>query len=135
MKLALPASTSGDLKARVHARRPTGNGAATPTTGTPGLHAASLTQLDALRRQQQRILHRSALIDYVLAAEKRGGEPLTMGDALAELLADITEAARTIGTILQAAGHGRTGLVLFPSLILNPDLCCRDYECAEAVAS
>ena len=41
------------------------------------------------------------LIDYVLAAERRGGEPLTMGDALAELLADITEAARTIGTLLQ----------------------------------
>ena len=43
------------------------------------------------------------MIDYVLAAEKRGGETLTMGDALAELLADITEAARTIGTILQTA--------------------------------
>jgi hypothetical protein len=39
----------------------------------------------------------------VLAAEKRTGAPLTMGDALAELLADITEAARTIGTLLQAA--------------------------------
>jgi hypothetical protein len=51
----------------------------------------------------QRILHRSALIDYVPAAERRGGETLTMGDALAELLADITEAARTIGTLLQAA--------------------------------
>jgi hypothetical protein len=62
-----------------------------------------LPPIDALRRQQQRILHRSALIDYVLAAEKRGGETVTMGDALAELLADITEAARTIGTILQTA--------------------------------
>ena len=30
-----------------------------------------------------------------------------MGDVLAELLADITEAARTIGTLLQAAGNGR----------------------------
>jgi hypothetical protein len=39
---------------------------------------------------------------YVLAAETRGGGPLTMRDALAELLADITEAARTIGTILLA---------------------------------
>ena len=54
-----------------------------------------------MRRQLQRILHRTALIDYVLAAETRGSGPLTMGDALAELLADITEAARTIGTILQ----------------------------------
>jgi hypothetical protein len=57
-------------------------------------------QLDALTRQQQRIFHRSTLIDYVIAAETRGGQPLTLGDALAELLADITEAARTIGTIL-----------------------------------
>jgi hypothetical protein len=48
-----------------------------------------------------------ALIDHVLAAETWGSEPLTMGDALAELLADITEAARTIGTILQA-GRQRT---------------------------
>jgi hypothetical protein len=61
------------------------------------------TQLDALRCQQQRILHRSALIDYVLAAEQRGGDTLTMGDALAELLADLTEAARPIGTIPQTA--------------------------------
>ena len=93
---------------RVLSRRPhrpvtPRNGAAPSTTDTPGCEAPPLPQVDALRRQQQRILHRSALIDYVLAAEKRGGETLTMGDALAELLADITEAARTIGTILQAA--------------------------------
>jgi hypothetical protein len=56
---------------------------------------------------QQRILHRSALIDYRLAAEKRGGGPPTMGDALAELLADITEAAHTIGTLLQTATERR----------------------------
>jgi len=65
-----------------------------------------LPQVEALRRQQQRILHRTALIDYVLAAETRGGGPLTMGDALAELLADITEAARAVGTLLQTA-NGR----------------------------
>ena len=47
-------------------------------------------QVEALRRQQQRILHRSALINYVLAADKRSGDPLTMADVLAELLADIT---------------------------------------------
>ena len=58
--------------------------------------------LDALQRQQQRILHRSALIDYVLAAERQRGQTFTLGDALAELLADITE-ARTIGTLLQTA--------------------------------
>ena len=80
------------------------NGSATSTTATAGPHApAPLPQVDALRRQQQRILHHSALVDDVLAAEKRGGEPLTMGDALAELLADITEGARTIGTFLQTA--------------------------------
>ena len=94
--------------ASLHARRPTAhgahrNGSATLTTAIADHAPALLTQLEALRRQQQRILHRSALIDYVLAAEKRGGEPLVMGDALAELLADITEAARTIGTILQTA--------------------------------
>jgi hypothetical protein len=49
---------------------------------------------------------RSALVDYVLAAETRGGGPLTMGDALAELLPDITEAADTIGTLLQTT-NGR----------------------------
>jgi hypothetical protein len=52
-------------------------------------------------RQQQRILHRSALIDYVLAAENGTSAPLTMGDAMAALLADVIEAARTIGTIVQ----------------------------------
>lgn len=53
------------------------------------------------------ILHRSALIDYVIAAETRGGQGLTPGDALAELLADIAEAARTIGTNLQQVGDRR----------------------------
>ena len=61
-------------------------------------------QLDTLTRQQQRILHRSALIDYVIAAETRAGQSLTLGDALAELLADITEAAGIIGMILQQVG-------------------------------
>ena len=45
--------------------------------------------------------------DARLLEGRRGGEPLTMGDALAELLADITEAARTIGTMLQTA-NGRS---------------------------
>ena len=36
------------------------------------------------------------------SGEKQSGQPLTLGDALSELLADITEAASTIGTILQA---------------------------------
>ena len=41
-------------------------------------------------RQHQRIPHRSALLTYGLAAEHQGGQPLMLGDALAELLADIT---------------------------------------------
>jgi hypothetical protein len=39
----------------------------------------------------------------VLTAEQRNGARLTLGDALTELLTDISEAARTIGTILQPA--------------------------------
>ena len=95
-------------------RRPSRNGALTATAMARGSHDFTaaphapppLPQVEALRRQQQRILHRSALVDYVLAAETRGGGPLTMGDALAELLADITEAARTIGALLQPAKGG-----------------------------
>jgi hypothetical protein len=47
------------------------------------------------------------VISYVLTAETRSGQTLALGDALAELLADITEAARTIGTILQQVGDRR----------------------------
>jgi hypothetical protein len=71
------------------------------TTRVPPHADFALDQVDELTRQQQRILRRSAVIHYVLAAEKQSGQPLTLGDALAELLADITEAARTIGTLLQ----------------------------------
>ena len=74
--------------------------------GTPPA-AFACDQLDALTRQQRRILHRSALLAYVIAAENRGGHALTLGDALAELLSDITEAAQTIGTILQQVGDRR----------------------------
>jgi hypothetical protein len=115
-----PTVTAHTRSALVHPRRPSRNGSggrATVTRAKPVAPAkttlrpphadVSLDQVDALMHQQQRILHRSALIEYVLAAEKRGGEPLTMGDALAELLADITEAARTIGTLLQQVGNGR----------------------------
>jgi hypothetical protein len=38
-----------------------------------------------------------------LTAEQRNGARLTLGDALNELLSDISEAARTIGTILRPA--------------------------------
>ena len=76
-------------------------GALGSSNGTRHQPALALEQVDALTRQQQRILHSNALIAYVLAAEKQGGQTLTMGDALGELVADTTEAARTIGMILQ----------------------------------
>ena len=69
--------------------------------------AVALEQVDELQRQQRRIVHHSTVIDYVLAAEKHAGQTLMMGDALRELLADITQAARTIGTLLQQVGNGR----------------------------
>jgi hypothetical protein len=54
------------------------------------------------------ILHRSTVITCVLKADRLAGtshnvadDSRTMGDALDELLACITEAARTIGTLLQ----------------------------------
>jgi hypothetical protein len=43
------------------------------------------------------------VLAYVLTAEQRNGASLTVGDALTELVTDISEAARTIGTILQPA--------------------------------
>jgi hypothetical protein len=101
-----PASTSGDWKARGDAPCPTRQGAprnvaATPTAVIPDPSAPGpLLPVDALRRQQQRILHRATIIHYVLTGERPSSDPLTMGDALAELLADIAEAARTIGTLL-----------------------------------
>jgi len=65
-----------------------------------------IAQLDALERQQQRILHRTQVIDYILVAEQRNGATLTLGEAVAEFLQDISEAARTIGTILRPSKPG-----------------------------
>ena len=64
---AARAPTSTSPACRTSQRRQVSHALARPPV-------APLPQVDALRRQQQRILHRSALIDYVLAAEKRGGE-------------------------------------------------------------
>jgi hypothetical protein len=100
----------GQASRRPAARRPRRRPArhvARENLSKPDIAAALRPQVDALRRQQQRIAHRTALIHYVLAAEKQSGQTLTVGDALAELLEDITEAAHTIGTILQAVGNGR----------------------------
>jgi hypothetical protein len=73
-----------------------------PKKWTPHADAEwSSTTIEALERQQQRIVHRTALVEYVLTAEQRNGARLTLGDALTELLTDVSEAARTIGTILR----------------------------------
>lgn len=65
------------------------------------LPSSPIAQLDALERQQQRILHGKTLTEYVLAAEQRTGAGLTLGDALAELVRDINGATRTIGTTMR----------------------------------
>lgn len=62
--------------------------------------ALPIAQLELLERQQQRILHRTQVIGYILVAEQRNGATLTLGEAVAEFLRDISEAARTSGTIL-----------------------------------
>jgi hypothetical protein len=51
--------------------------------------------------------HSASQRAHRLPARGRAAARLTMGDALAELLADIIEAARTIGTPLQQVGNGR----------------------------
>ena len=65
------------------------------TTAAVSLIPRSLpiVQINALERRQQRILHRTTLIVCVLLAEQRTGAGLTLGDALAELMRDISEAA------------------------------------------
>ena len=63
---------------------PTALAVTAPRYPPPRNAPAPLTRVDALRRQQPRILHRSALIEYVLTAETRASA--SMGDALAELL-------------------------------------------------
>ena len=54
----------------------------------------------AVRRFERQEILRLQLV------AKQSGQPIAPGEALAELLADITEAARTIATILQRAGGG-----------------------------
>jgi hypothetical protein len=81
------------VKFRVSSTRPFRSGDAWSASG--GVCARSARRPDA---PATAILHRSALIDYVIAAETRSGQPLALGDALAELLADITDAARHGGS-------------------------------------
>jgi predicted transcriptional regulator len=100
-------STRETAARRPTARRAPKTAAARPRSkkgtarATPLPASFPIVQIEALERQQQRILHRTQVVGYVLAAEQRNGARLTVGDALADLLQDISEAARTIGTILQ----------------------------------
>jgi|HubBroStandDraft_2_1064218.scaffolds.fasta_scaffold2804484_1 hypothetical protein len=74
------------------------------------MNRLSLGDIDELARLQRKILKRSALIDELLEREKLQGKPDQafggyMGSArrqntLAELLNDITEAARSMEAIL-----------------------------------
>jgi hypothetical protein len=59
-----------------------------------------LEQVEALTRQQQRIERRSLILGCAVTTL----EPAPMRDALADLLAEITEAARAIGMLLRPAG-------------------------------
>jgi len=63
------------------------------------------TNLRALERQQQRILNHAKVIDF---ADGRTAErdALTLGDALAELVRDISVTAQAIGTLLQPSKPG-----------------------------
>jgi hypothetical protein len=61
----------------------------------------SPTTLAALQREQRRIRHRAALLEYVLTDEVRQGVERTLSEALSDHVAAISEAARTIGTILR----------------------------------
>jgi hypothetical protein len=89
-----------------HRRKPIAKPAVPLKNGRPK-SAPSIPQIAALERQQQRILHRTQLVEYVLATEHRNGVTLALADALIELLSDITEAARTSVTILQQAAGAR----------------------------
>jgi hypothetical protein len=83
--------------------------ASTPAGRSPNGRSPTTPRLpiEALERQRQRILHRTQLIEYVLTAEQRNGGMLTLGDALAELLQDITDAARAIGALVQPLAPSR----------------------------
>src|SRR5262249_53545668 len=64
----------------------------------PGL---GLEQVHALIQQQQRILHRSVVLEWALHAEAL--DPSTLREAFADLLVDIITSARTIGALVQQA--------------------------------
>ena len=57
-------------------------------------------QLRVLLQQPQRILRRSLVIDCAVKADAL--DPPTLREVVAEFLADITEAARAIGAIVQS---------------------------------
>jgi hypothetical protein len=95
------AGTSSGGRPRVASSRPPAKMKSAGGPATNGAHAGlALEQVHALT-QQQRILHRSVVLDCALKADAL--DPPTMREAVADLLADITEAARAIGVIVQQA--------------------------------
>jgi hypothetical protein len=96
------AGTSSGGLPRVASSRPPAKMKSAGGPATNGAHAGlALEQVHALTQQQQRILHRSVVLDCALKADAL--DPPTMREAVADLLADITEAARAIGVIVQQA--------------------------------
>ena len=69
----------------------------------PDRHAFDAQHIKRLTRRTSAAAHSAPQRARRLGAGRRetGRRPLTMGDALAELLADSTEVARTIGTLLE----------------------------------
>jgi hypothetical protein len=67
----------------------------------------SIGDIDELARLQRKILSLSASIDRLLMREKIQGTSDEGRDALAELLDDITAAARSMAVILNRSGSVR----------------------------
>src|SRR5262245_13752134 len=72
-----------------------------PSPSPASASGLALEQVHALTEQQQRILHRSVVLEWALHAETLDSS--TLREAFTDLLADITTSARAIATILQQA--------------------------------
>src|SRR5262245_57892532 len=68
---------------------------------------AAAVAVAALARQQQALVHRLTLLDYVMKSEQRNGGRFALGEAVTALVSDISDAARTIGTLLRPARRWR----------------------------
>jgi hypothetical protein len=67
----------------------------------PRLPACPLEQVQTLTQQQQRIERRNLILGCALTTL----DPAPLREALADLVAGITEAARTIGRLVQQAAR------------------------------